>query len=62
MPCLEKIPKTKKVFPNDEALFKILYLNIVRISKKWKSKHNWDIAFNQLSVMFEDRLVIDPLN
>lgn len=44
---------TKKgAFPNEDAIFKILYLRVLELYKKWK-KHrlqNWAIIRNQLSV------------
>ena len=33
---ISKVIKNKRVFPNDESVFKILYLAIDSISKKWK--------------------------
>ena len=32
---LRKVTKSKSIFPNDEALLKILYLATADISKKW---------------------------
>ncbi|MFM2428490.1 MAG: hypothetical protein RL012_374 [Bacteroidota bacterium] len=32
---IKKVIKNKRVFPNDESVFKILYLAIDSISKKW---------------------------
>ena len=47
---------SRKVFPNDEAIIKILFLNIRNFSNRWSKRQGWDIVMNQLAVMFEDRL------
>jgi putative transposase len=55
---------SRKVFPNDEAVIKILFLNIRNFSNRWSRRQGWDIVMNQLAVMFGDRLtpeVIDAL-
>ena len=44
---------TKKVsFPNENALFKSLYLRIKELSEKWAKGHisNWSIVLNQLMI------------
>lgn len=44
---------TKKgSFPNHEAVYKVLYLRIKELSKKWDSGHinNWSLVLNQLLV------------
>lgn len=53
---MRKNISNRKVFPNDEALIKILFLNIRNFSNRWSKRHGWDIVMNQLAVMFEDRL------
>jgi transposase-like protein len=55
---------TRKVFPNDEAVIKILFLNIRNFSNRWTRRQGWDIVMNQLAVIFPERLspeVIDSL-
>jgi len=55
---------TRKMFPNDEAVIKILFLNIRNFSNRWSRRQGWDIVMNQLAVMFGDRLkpeVVDGL-
>ena len=47
---------SRKVFPNDDAIIKILFLNIRNFSNRWSKRQGWDIVMNQLAVMFEDRL------
>lgn len=55
---------SRKVFPHDDAVIKILFLNIRNFSNRWSRRQGWDIVMNQLAVMFGDRLrpeVIDGL-
>ena len=47
---------TRKVFPNDDAVIKILFLNIRKLSNRWSRRQGWDIVMNQLAVLFGDRL------
>lgn len=46
----------RKVFPHDDALIKLLFLNIRNFSNKWTKRQGWDIVMNQLAVIFGDRL------
>jgi transposase-like protein len=46
----------RKVFPHDEALLKLLFLNIRNFSNRWTKRQGWDIVMNQLSMIFGDRL------
>jgi putative transposase len=53
---LRKIIKTKGGFPNDEAVFKIFYLALRNISKKWTMPvKDWKSALNRFAIMFEER-------
>ena len=55
---------SRKVFPNDDAVTKILFLNIRNFSNRWSKRQGWDIVMNQLAVMFPDRLrpeIVDGL-
>lgn len=47
---------SRKVFPHDDAVVKILFLNIRNFSNRWSRRQGWDIVMNQLAVMFGDRL------
>ena len=52
-----KILKTKGSFPNDEAVFKLIYLAFKNIAKKWtRPIVNWPLALNQFAILFPDRL------
>jgi len=52
---LRKIIKNRVMFPSDEAVFKILYLALQNISKRWTIQ-NWSGAMNQFAILFENRL------
>jgi putative transposase len=55
---------SRKVFPHDDAVIKILFLNIRNFSNRWSRRQGWDIVMNQLAVLFADRLkpeVVDGL-
>lgn len=54
---LRKTTKNRGSFPNDEAMFKLLYLALRSISKRWTMPiKDWKSALNQFSIMFEERL------
>lgn len=56
---LRKVIKNKRVFPSDEAVFKLLFLAIDRISKKWTMPiHNWKPAMNRFMIEFADRVSV----
>lgn len=57
---LRKIIKNRALFPNDDAVLKILYLALRNIAKKWTMPiSNWSAAMNQFAILFEGRL---PMN
>ena len=61
---MQKNIASRKVFPHDDAVIKILFLNIRNFSNRWSRRQGWDIVMNQLAVIFGDRLkaeVIDGL-
>lgn len=52
---LRKVTKAKSVFPTDESLFKMLYLAMMDITKKWTGRRqDWSMIHAQLAVYFED--------
>jgi putative transposase len=54
---LRKISKNRGVFPNQDSLFKLYYLALERIAKKWtKPIHNWYGALNRFVIEFGDRV------
>lgn len=54
---LRKVTKNRGHFPNDEAMFKLLYLALKNIAKKWTMPiREWKSALNQFTIMFEERM------
>lgn len=57
---LRKVTRNKKVFPNDMSVFKIFYLAIEAMTKKWTMPiQNWCEAFAHFMIKFEDRINLD---
>lgn len=51
-----KVTKSKSLFPNDDALKKMLYLAYRDLSKKWTMPvRNWAFIISHFSIIFEDR-------
>ena len=54
---LRKVTKTRSVFPTDDSLFKMLYLAMVDITKKWIGRQrDWSMIHAQLSIYFAERM------
>jgi putative transposase len=54
---LRKVIKTRASFPSDEAAFKLLYLALRNIAKKWTMPiQNWSQAMQAFSIIFEGRV------
>ena len=54
---LRKVTKNRGHFPSDEAMFKLLYLALRNIAKKWTMPiRDWKSALNQFSILFEGRM------
>lgn len=54
---LRKVTKNKKIFPNDNAVFKTLYLTIEYITRKWNMPiRDWNEAMAHFLIKFDDRL------
>jgi len=46
----------RTIFPSDHAVFKSIYLSLIKINKKWENTiWNWGIIVNQFLIKFEDR-------
>jgi putative transposase len=59
---LRKVSKNRAMFPNDEAVFKLLYLALRNISKRWTMPiKNWSGAMNQFAILFEGRVPMGGL-
>jgi transposase-like protein len=54
---LRKVTNNKKIFPNDDSVFKSLYLTIEYITAKWTMPSpNWGETMSHFLVRFEDRI------
>lgn len=54
---LRKVTKGKSVFPNDDALLKMLYLATQDITRKWTGRvQNWGRILLQLSIYFPEKV------
>ena len=54
---IRKSVKTRKVFPNDDAALKVIYLAVESASKKWTMPiRDWKPALNRFMIEFEDEL------
>lgn len=54
---IRKLTKSKNGFCTINSLKKMLYFSILNQSKHWESRtQNWGIIYNQLKILFDDRL------
>ena len=54
---LRKVTNNKRVFPNDDSVFKTLYLTIDYITRKWTMPiQNWGEAMAHFLIKFEGRI------
>ncbi|MFK8186074.1 MAG: IS256 family transposase [Phormidesmis sp.] len=53
---LRKVIKTKAVFPSEDAVFRLMYLAMNNIAKKWNRPiKNWRSALSQFAILFPER-------
>ena len=53
---LRKVIKTRASFPTDDAVYKLFYLALNNISKKWTMRlRDWEAALNRFTIQFEER-------
>ena len=54
---IRKVAKNKSSFPNEQSLFKLVYMAVEEASRKWTMRHrDWAMIYSQLMIFFEDRL------
>jgi len=54
---LRKASRNHRIFPNDEAVIKVMYLAGQLISRKWTMPlRDWGAAMNQFAILFEGRV------
>ncbi|MEO8459894.1 MAG: IS256 family transposase, partial [Dokdonella sp.] len=59
---MRKYTRNRRIFPNDDAALKALFLAIREASKNWKSIHHWKPALQSFQLMFGDeRVPLDAL-
>lgn len=59
---LRKITKTRAAFPSEDAAFKLLWLGLRNVAKKWTMPvPNWAAAMNQFAIIFEGRVPLPGL-
>jgi len=60
---LRKVTKAKTIFPTDDSLFKMLYLAMVDITKKWEGRPwNWGQTLEQFFIYFDGRISTQDLD
>jgi transposase-like protein len=59
---LRKLTRNRRIFPNDESVFKAMYLAIRQCAGKWKTIHHWKPALQVFQIVFgEDRVPVNEL-
>jgi putative transposase len=54
---LRKAVKTKGSFPTEDAAFKVLYLALKNVQKRWTMPvRDWKSALNLFTILFEGRM------
>jgi len=54
---LRKVTKSKSIFPNDQALLKMLYLATMDATERWTMRlRDWPIILSQLTIYFKERV------
>ena len=57
---LRKVTRNKSSFPDDDSIYKVMYLAIKNASARWTMPiREWGLAVNQFAILFEGRV---PLN
>ncbi|GHO52582.1 hypothetical protein KSB_10570 [Ktedonobacter robiniae] len=53
---LRKMTRNRRIFPSDESAFKVMYLAVQTVSKKWTMPiREWKPALNRFAIEFADR-------
>lgn len=53
---LRKVTRNHRIFPSEEAVYKVVYLAMVTITKKWTMPiHHWAPALNCFAMLFGER-------
>ncbi len=55
---LRKVSKNRGSFPSENAVFKLLYLALMNLTKKWSMPiQHWKKAMNHFAILFQDRMI-----
>lgn len=49
---LRKLTRNRRIFPNDDAALRALFLALREVSKNWRSIHHWRPALQSFHIMF----------
>jgi putative transposase len=56
---LRKVIKTKAVFPSEDAVFRLMYLAMNNIAKKWnRPVKDWRAALSHFAILFPERFAV----
>jgi putative transposase len=56
---IRRVTKNRIIFPDDKAAFKLVYLALKNLAKRWTMPiHNWKQALNQFAIIFGDRVTV----
>lgn len=59
---LRKLTRNRRIFPNDEAALKALFLAVREASRNWRMIHHWKPALQCFQIMFgEERVPLEAL-
>lgn len=54
---IRKVTKNRTIFPDDRAAFKLVYLALNNLAKRWNRPiYNWKDALNQFAIIFGERV------
>jgi putative transposase len=53
---LRKLIKTRGSFPTEDAAFKLLFMGLRNVSKKWSFIQSWREALNRFQIMWPERM------
>ena len=54
---LRKVTRNKSSFPDDDSIYKVMYLAIKNASTRWTmSIKDWELAVNQFAILFDGRV------
>ena len=56
---LRKVTRNKSSFPDDDSIYKVMYLALKNASKRWTMAiKDWGLAVNQFAILFDGRVPV----